>query len=142
MSQNLTRRNVLVGTAAVAAVAIGGAAWMSEFEFKSSLLTFFRQSLPGVPIDQESASTCIDDFVADWPLPKTLVLRAAWSTAGVANMASAIDRFESPARHLLTSFLINSNFFHVDDPRAQPIVYVTPPPHAPCGNPFANLDPP
>jgi hypothetical protein len=140
MSQAFTRRNVLIGTAGIAAATIGGVSWMAGFEFKSSVLAFFKRSLPGVTIDEDSAMTSIDDFAADWPMAKTLVLRTAWSTAGVGTMADLVERFESPARHMLTFFLINSNFFFVDDPRAQPIVYVTPPPHAPCGNPFANLE--
>ena len=89
-----------------------------------------------------SAMTCIDDFVANWPLAKRLVLATAWNTAGVDTMAAIHDRFQPSARHLLTHFLINSNFFQVENPAAQPIVYVSRPRGSACSNPFANLDPP
>ena len=46
------------------------------------------------------------------------------------------------ARRALTLFLTNSNFFYLDDPRSEPISYVSPPPVAACINPFANLSPP
>lgn len=48
----------------------------------------------------------------------------------------------SPARYMLTHFLINSNFFLVKDPKAQPIDYASPQPGSACASPFTNLDPP
>ena len=142
MPKSLSRREVLIGTAAVGAAAGGGVAWLATADVKPAALAFFKRALPGVAIDEKSAMTCIDDFVADWPLAKRLVLATAWNTAGVDTMAAVHDRFQSPARHLLTHFLINSNFFQVKDPKAQPIVYTRQPPGSACANPFANLDPP
>ena len=142
MPEVLTRRNVLIGATALGTAAIGGVTWATTADLKYAVLAFYKRALPGVMIDEKSALAGIDEFVADWSTAKKLVLRTAWNVAGVGTMADFNDRFESAARHMLTHFLINSNFFHVKDPKAQPIVYVSPPPHAPCSNPFANLDPP
>ena len=142
MPEALTRRNVLIGATAFGVAAVGGAAWVATAEFKSAVLAFFKRALPGVTIDEKSALTGIDEFVSDWPTAKRLVLGMAWNTAGVDTMAAVNIRFASAARHMLTHFLINSNFFMVKDPRAQTIVYVSSPPGAACANPFANLDPP
>ncbi|MBP2234660.1 hypothetical protein J2Z31_001150 [Sinorhizobium kostiense] len=61
---------------------------------------------------------------------------------GGGTMAAVHDRFQPPARYMLTHFLINSNFFLVKDPKAQPIVYASPQPGSACASPFTNLDPP
>ena len=142
MPEALSRRNVLIGTAAVGAVAVGGVTLVATAEVKSAALAFFKRALPGVTIDEKSALVAIEEFVADWPLAKRLVLGAAWNTAGIDTMAAMTPRFEPPARHLLTHFLLGSNFFLVKDPRAQPIVYLGNRAGTACANPFANLDPP
>jgi hypothetical protein len=142
VSEALTRRTVLIGASAFGAAALGGVAWVATADIKSAVLAFFKRALPGVTIDERSAFASIDAFASDWPMAKRLVLGAAWNTAGVDTMAAINARFESAARHMLTYFLINSNFFQAKDPRAQPIVYVANPPGTACANPFANLDPP
>ena len=142
MAGILSRRNVLIGTAAVGAAAVGGVTWVATAEVKSAGLAFFKRALPGVTIDDRSALVAIDEFMSDWPTAKRLALGAVWNTAGVDTMAAINPRFESPARHLLTHFLLGSNFFLVKDPRAQPIVYLGKRSGTACANPFANLDPP
>jgi hypothetical protein len=138
----LTRRNVLIGAAATGAVAAGGVTWVVTTDVKSSVLAFFKRALPGVTIDEKSALVAINEFMADWQTTKRLVLGTAWNTAGVDTMAAIHPRFEPPARHMLTHFLLGSNFFLVKDPRAQPIVYAGNRLGTPCANPFANLGPP
>ena len=107
-----------------------------------AVLAFYKRALPGVTIDEKSALAGIDEFVSDWSTPKTLVVQTAWNAAGVETMAELNGHFERTARYILTHFLINSNFFHVKDPRAQPIVYVSTPLGTACGNRLANLEPP
>jgi len=141
MPKSLSRREVLIGTAAVGVAAASGVAWGVTADIKAAVLAFFKRALPGVTIDEKSAMTCIDDFVAGWPLAKRLVLSTAWNTVGVDTMAAVHDRFQPPARYMLTHFLINSNFFLVKDPKAQPIVYTSPQPGSACASPFTNLDP-
>jgi hypothetical protein len=142
MTEFLTRRNVLIGAAAAGAVAFGGVTWATTADLRYAVLAFYKRARPGVTIDEKSALAGIDEFVSDWSTPKRLVLQTAWNVAGVDTMAELNGRFESVARHMLTHFLINSNFFYVQNPRAQPIVYVSRPPGTPCGNPWANLEPP
>jgi len=138
----LSRRNVVIGATAVGAAAVGGVTWVATAEVKSAGLAFFKRALPGVTIDESSALIAIDEFVSDWPMAKRLALGAVWNTAGVDTMAAISARFEPPARHLLTHFLLGSNFFLVKDPKAQPIVYAGKRLGTACANPFANLEPP
>jgi hypothetical protein len=51
-----------------------------------------------------------------------------------AQFAKARDRLESLERHVLTEFLLGSNFFRTDDPRKETIVYSSAIPA--CANPF------
>lgn len=130
----------MIGLTAIGAAAVGGVAWVATSDLKPAGLAFLKRALPGVTIDEKSALVAIDDFMADASTGKRLVLGAAWNTVGVGTMAEVVPRFESPARHLLTQFLLGSNFFHVKDPKAQPIVYTGI--GVACSNPFANLEPP
>jgi hypothetical protein len=142
MAETFSRRNILIGAAATGATAAGGVTWVATADLRPAGLAFFRRALPGVTIDEKSALVAIDEFVSDWPMAKRLALGAAWNMAGVDTMAAMHPRFEPPARHLLTHFLLGSNFFEVKDPRAQPIVYTGNKIGTPCANPFANLSPP
>jgi hypothetical protein len=142
MAAKFSRRTILIGATAGAAAVAGGAYWFATSEFRSSALAYLKRSLPGVPIDEESAIACIEDFAASKPLFKSAALRSGWSIAGVENMSELNTQFQHQERFFLTYFLLNSNFFYEDDPKAQSIVYATPPKIVACGNPFANLDPP
>lgn len=60
----------------------------------------------------------------------------------VASMGPFEERLEEITRMAVTRLLTNSNFFEVEDPRAELIVYRPPDPNAACVNPFADLTPP
>jgi hypothetical protein len=81
-------------------------------------------------------------FISRWSTMNHRIVSTLWQTVGVEMMAETNSKFEIASRLALTQFLVNSNFFQVTDPRAEPIVYVGQPSNAGCTNPFANLDPP
>lgn len=154
-----SRRRLLIGTAVIAtAVATSGALWIGKADAKAALLDYFKRVLPGVTIDEKSASTCIDDFMAGWAnrsvlarpsryflmatIAKIQLTVAAWQIIGVESLSKLDEKFELVARKALTFFLLNSNFFLTNNPRQEAIVYVAKAPGAACSNPFANLDPP
>jgi hypothetical protein len=143
VSIGLSRRDVIVGATALGAAAIGGGTiLLATADAKAALLGFFRRSLPGVAIDTPSANACIDAFMTRWSTMDRQIVSTLWQTVGVEMMAESNRKFETASRLALTQFLVNSNFFQVADPRAEPIVYVDKPANAACTNPFANLDPP
>jgi hypothetical protein len=141
MRNALTRRKLLIGTAAIGTTAIG-ATWIATIDAKASLFDFFKRSLPGVKIDETSARKCIDDILSQWSMTKIKLLGAAWRTVGVENLEALNDRLDLAPRAALTLFLTGSNFFQTADPRSELIVYVGRLPGSACTNPFANLEPP
>jgi hypothetical protein len=154
-----SRRRLLVGGAIIGtAASTGGGLWLSHANANAALLDYFQRALPGVSIDENSALKCINDFMEWWANPPMLirpsryalmakkvkmqVLAAAWQVIGVDRMAKLDGKCELVARQALTFFLVNSNFFHTENPRQEPIVYVASAPGSACANPFADLDPP
>lgn len=159
MSVAFSRRRLLIGAAIIGTtVSTGGGLWISSADAKTALLDYFRRVLPGVIIDEKSAAACIDDFMGRWGNPpmlirpnryalmvktiKTHIVVGAWQVIGVEKLAKLDEKFEMVARQALTFLLANSNFFHAEDPRQEPIVYIANAPGAACTNPFADLDPP
>lgn len=159
MSEAWSRRRVLVGASIIgAAASTGGGLWLSHANAQAALLDYFQRALPGVSIDKNSAIKCIDDFMERWTNPPMLIrpgryalmakkmkmqmLAAAWQVIGVDELARFDEKFEFVARQALTFFLMNSNFFHTEDPRRESIVYIPNTPGSACANPFADLDPP
>ena len=143
MSDGFSRRQIIIGATAIGTATIGGGAVLiATADANAALLGFFKRSLPGVAIDTPSANACIDAFMTRWSTINRRVVSTLWQTVGVERMAESNRKFENASRLALTQFLVNSNFFQVTDPRAEPIVYVDKPPNAACTNPFANLDPP
>jgi hypothetical protein len=143
VSNGLTRWHVIIGATAIGAATIGGGATLlATADARAALLGFFKRSLPGVAIDTPSANGCINAFISRWSTMNHRIVSTLWQTVGVEMMAETNSKFEIASRLALTQFLVNSNFFQVTDPRAEPIVYVGQPSNAGCTNPFANLDPP
>lgn len=140
-----TRRKLLVGAVAVSATAsAGGISLLAITDLEEQLLAYFEKVLPHVRIDRSSARQCVQDFLIwrQWSKTKRLAAGVAWSVAGVDTMAAFNQNFEWAARRALTLFITNSNFFYLEDPRSELIVYESRPPGAACNNPFANLEPP
>lgn len=143
MSPLITRRNLMIGAAGTAgAMALGGGIWVGAADARTALLAYFKRALPGVTIDEPSARQCISEFLKRWSPAQQKVVATAWQTLGVEEMVRINDKFALAARWALTRFLTNSNFFDLDDPRSEPIVYESPEPGAACRNPFADLSPP
>ena len=151
-----SRRRLLIGAAIIGtAVSTSGAVWIYKADAKTALLDYFKRTLPGVTIDENSARTCIDDFLKRWvkrpglvrqsgytvmaTIVKIQLAATAWQVVGVENLSELDRKFELIARQALTFFLVNSNFFLTEDPRQEAIVYLAKAPGSACSNPFANL---
>lgn len=146
MSQfRLTRRNLLLGGAALGALGLGVAGYAataSAFDFFKAML---RSQLPGVRISDTSIRAFTEDAIigreSDFA-PKLRVLSGMVRTLGFEAVAAIIRNnyaFEKFNRDFLTQFLVGSNFFHLADPRAEEVVYFGRP--GACPNPFARFEP-
>ncbi len=155
----ISRRNLLLGTAGgVVALGVGGVAWVATSQPKDMVAEIVRRALPGVTIDEAGMERFLYDFMrevrhehADNPQAgaestvKWHATRALQRVIGLGNLEK-IDAFgpeiEEIRRFALTRFLMQSNFFYEEDPKAQPIVYEHLLQPRPCGNPWADVSPP
>lgn len=143
MRDAFSRRDLIIGVAAIGAASLGGGGMLvATADAKALLLDFFKRTLSGVEIDEESAKKCIEQFMVEWSEMKIHLVGTTWKVTSVETMAELNEKFDVISRRALTFFLLNSNFFKVPDPRGEPIVYVATSPGAACTNPFANLAPP
>lgn len=142
----LSRRQALLGGAAVGAVALGGgvyAATAGPHEFFGAML---RANLPGARISDETVRAFTEDAMlgrnADFA-PKLRVLAGASRIVGFngldAAMGSDFD-FEKFNREFLTRFLVGSNYLELADPTSEEVAYFGAP--RSCSNPFAQFDAP
>lgn len=144
-ARRFTRRNLLLGGAALGALGLGVAGYAataSAFDFFKAML---RSQLPGVRISDASLRAFTEDAVigrqSDFA-PKLRVLSGMVRTLGFDAVASIMQdsyAFEKFNRDFLTQFLVGSNFFQLTDPRAEEVIYFGRP--GACPNSFARFEP-
>ena len=143
MGPVITRRRILIGSGAAGAAALAGGVWVATSNPTELLFQYYQRLLPGVTLDPTSTRAAINDFLAVSISPLKLHgVATAWHTVGVGALSRANQHFELFTRAACSYFLINSNFFQLDNPRAETIIYTKPVLGAACGNPFADLSPP
>ncbi len=157
----LTRRGMLlIGAAGIAAGGLGGAAWIATRDPKDLIIALLQHALPNITIDMPSAQVFAEHFMAEFyerfktsgvdfeQLVSAAKIQGAEGVREIVGTArfAAMGPFEARAydlsRRAVTRFLMNSNFFHLSDPTAEPIVYNFLPFGTPCTSPFADLSPP
>jgi hypothetical protein len=136
-----TRRKLLVGSAAgVAALGlVGAASWDRLRNYRAEWVeSVVRGNLPGIDLDPTSLKTFIDDMLGSErmrpPVVKATVFADQFIPWLPAQVAKAREGLAGLERHVLTEYLIGSNFFRISDPRRETITY-----HGPavaCINPF------
>ncbi len=142
MAVGLTRRALIVAGTAAAAGAAGGA-WISFKGTEMALLAYLREMLPGVTIDEASARALIAESTEKkWSFVEQRIAGVAYGVAGVDVPASLDQRFELMARHVLTRFLTESNFFDLDKPAAEPVVCEPVPRQVACSSRFSDFGEP
>lgn len=137
MKQLITRRNLLIAGGVVAATSAVGGTFVATRDVRSALAGFIKDSLPGVTCDEASVYRCVDDFIASWSRTKKAAMGSIYAVLGVQGAANSSHRLSFVPRMVLTEFLVNSNFFDVNDPRQVVIKYEPRAPQTACGNPFA-----
>lgn len=135
-----TRRRLL---AAVAALGLAGAGWLGlrPYDRKEWIVATVHKHLPGVPLDVASLDRFANELMNDRRFQDTRQRIALWmdhALPGIARrLPKAGDRIERAERMVVSEFLTGSNFFRVQDPRRETIVYAGALPA--CGNPFARF---
>ncbi|WP_072395376.1 hypothetical protein [Hyphomicrobium sp. CS1GBMeth3] len=142
----MDRRNVLIGgTALLGTTALGGIyVATSEGTIRGWIETIITRHLPGVRIDPKGLTSFSSEKLREIGSNPNYRIYAASLSMG-ADMAALsnglrekVDAFE---RKAVSDFLLRSNFFNLDDPRAETVVYegLREGPVA-CQNPFAVFD--
>ena len=122
----ITRRKVLLG-AAGAAIA-GAVAWVPLRNYRASWIErVVRDNLPGINLDPDSLQTFVQYMLGHERLQPPLVRATIFADRFVpwlpARITKAREGLEGVERHVLTEYLIGSNFFRVPDPMRETIVY-------------------
>lgn len=138
-------RRLFLATGAGGAIALGVGGWQWWSGFAGSRARWVesavRKNLRGVVLDQDSLARFVQAVLAGRLIETrtqgmaVFAHRAApWLTQRIPKVRQALETRE---RQVLTEYLIGSNFFHVVDPRREPIVWYGAP--VACGNPWASF---
>ncbi len=124
----ISRRKVLFGAAGALTVGIVGAAWTPLRSYRAHWIEqVVRDNLPGIELDPESLQTFGQYMLGHERLQPALVRATIFADRFVpwlpAHVSKAREGLEGVERHVLTEYLIGSNFFRVPDPKQQTIVY-------------------
>lgn len=123
------RRKLLIGAASAGVLGVFGAtAWQPVRNYRASWIEqVVRDNLPGINLDAESLQTFVEHMLGHYRLQPTLVRAAIFADRFVpwlpAHVSRAREGLEGVERHVLTEYLIGSNFFRVPDPKSETITY-------------------
>lgn len=124
------RRKLLIagagGAAALGIFAI--ASWSEVGSYRATWIeNVLRESLPDIELDAASLQRFIEDMLASERMQRKMVKAAVFADRFVpwlpAHIAKARSGLEGLERHVLTEYLIGSNFFRVPDPKREIIIY-------------------
>jgi hypothetical protein len=123
------RKLLIAGASGAAVLGLFGAASCGQLRnYRTSWIErVIRENLPGIDLDAVSLQTFIKDMMASERMQRKDVKLTVFADRFVpwlpAHIAKARDGLEGLERHVLTEYLIGSNFFRVPDPKRQQIVY-------------------
>jgi hypothetical protein len=122
----ISRRKVLFGAAGAAVV--GAVAWIPLKNYRATWIEqVVRDNLPGIDLDPDSLQTFVKYMLGHERLQPPLVRATIFADRFVpwlpARISKAREGLEGVERHVLTEYLIGSNFFRVPDPKRETIVY-------------------
>lgn len=122
----ISRRKVLLGVGGAAVV--GAVSWIPLKNYRASWIEqVVRDHLPGIDLDPDSLQTFVKYMLGHERLQPPLVRASIFADRFVpwlpAHISKAREGLEGVERHVLTEYLIGSNFFRVPDPKREKIVY-------------------
>jgi len=137
------RRKLLIAGSAIVVASAGGGLWIgSRLDGREAWIeSVLRENLPGIKLDPVSLETFIKSFAQhrEFADGKSNIAVAMDQTvpAVARNIPKADRRVARMERLVVTEYLLGSNFFRVQDPTQETIVYAGSMPA--CGNPFAQF---
>lgn len=137
------RRRLLIAGSGAVVLGATGVAWVaSRLDGRQAWIeAVVREHLAGIRLDPASLATFAQSFAASRIFADhkaNLAIQIDQVVPMVAQRVSKVERrTERLERRVLTEYLTGSNFFRVEDPRKETIVYSGPAPA--CGNPFAQF---
>lgn len=123
------RKFLIAGAGGAAVLGLFGAASCGQLRNygRSWIERVVRENLPGIDLDAVSLQTFVKDMMASERMQRKDVKVTVFADRFVpwlpAHIAKARDGLEGLERHVLTEYLMGSNFFRVADPRREQIVY-------------------
>jgi hypothetical protein len=139
----IDRRRLLLGGVALAVTGSAGMLWLAlrSHDTHEWIEAVVRRHLPNVRLDDVSLHRFALQLEreAEFRSRKlALALDLDGLTPAIVRIAPEVrQRIERVERHVLSSYLLASNFFRVTDPRSETIVCTGALPA--CGNPFAQF---
>jgi hypothetical protein len=137
------RRRLLIAGSSVAVLGATGAIWIaSRLDGRQAWIeAVVREHLPGIQLDSASLAAFAQSFAATRIFAddkNSLAIKIDQAVPALAQQVSKVERrTERLKRRVITEYLTGSNFFRIEDPRKETIVYSGPLPA--CGNPFAQF---
>jgi len=125
---SVSRRKLLAGAAGAVTLGVIGLAWKPLKDYRSHWIEqAVRDNLPGINLDAASLQTFVTYMLGHERLQPKLVRATIFADRFVpwlpARISKAREGLEGVERHVLTEYLIGSNFFRVPDPKQETIVY-------------------
>ena len=137
------RRRLLIAGSGVVVLAATGATWIaSRLDGRQAWIeAVVREHLPGIQLDSASLATFAKSFAATRIFADDkadLAIKVDQAVPAIARRVSKVERrTERLQRRVVTEYLTGSNFFRIEDPYKETIVYSGQLPA--CGNPFAQF---
>jgi hypothetical protein len=138
----MNRREVMIGGGALlGATALGGGVYVvnNDRALQGWIESLVARNLPNVRLDPQSLARFSSEKLAEIGSSRQYRVYAASLSTGLdlSTLSETLrDKVEAFERKTLSDFLLDSNFFALDDPSAQPVTYEGKGPAA-CHNPFA-----
>lgn len=125
---SVSRRKVLAGAAGAVTLGVLSVAWRPLKDYRSRWIEqVVRDNLPGINLDPDSLQTFVTYMLSHERLQPKLVRATIFADRFVpwlpAHVSKAREGLAGVERHVLTEYLIGSNFFRVPDPKQETIVY-------------------
>ena len=136
-------RSLLIAGSSIVVLGATGVTWIaSRLDGRQAWIeTVVREHLPGIQLDSATLAAFAKSFAATRIFADdkaNLAIKIDQAVPAIAHRVSKVERrTERLKRRVITEYLTGSNFFRVEDPRQETIVYSGPLPA--CGNPFAQF---
>jgi hypothetical protein len=144
MRGEVSRRQFLLAASGGAMAILGSGTVVGlyfDYPLRRWIARIVRSHLPGVAISDSVMKAYTDDVLIEATSQRSITRLAALANLVAPGLHLVNDQLKRPVddfeRYLVSGFLLQSNFFEVDDPLKAEIRYLG---KRICSNPFARFD--